>query len=64
MFDQWDAASRGNDSIEREQIIEMQKLDAVLEDLGFAPEGRMELRFEVLDEDRRRIVGVGLPEGF
>src|SRR5208337_2641262 len=40
LFDQWDATSRGNDSIEREQIVEMHKLDTVLEDLGFAPERR------------------------
>src|SRR3984885_11520396 len=40
LFDQWDAASRGNDSIEREQIVEMHKVDTVLEDLRFAPEGR------------------------
>src|SRR5580700_5508313 len=40
LFDQWDAASRGNDSIEREQIVEMHKLDTVLELLRFAAEGR------------------------
>jgi len=38
LFDQWDAASRGNDSIEREQIVEMHELDTVLELLRFAPE--------------------------
>src|SRR5580700_7297245 len=40
LFDQWDAASRGNDSIEREQIVEMHKVDTVLELLRWAPEGR------------------------
>ena len=40
LFDQWDAASRRDDSIEREQIVEMHKLDTVLELLRFAPEGR------------------------
>src|SRR5208282_6115356 len=39
LFDQWDAASRGNDSIEREQIVELHKIDTVLEDLGWATEG-------------------------
>src|SRR5579871_1790150 len=39
-FDQRDAASRGNDSVEREQIVEVHKLDTVLELLRFAPEGR------------------------
>src|ERR1700678_51005 len=39
LFDQRDAAPRGNDSIEREQIIEMHKLDTILELLRFAPEG-------------------------
>jgi hypothetical protein len=39
-IDQRDAASRGDDSIEREQIVEMQKLNTVLELLRFAPEGR------------------------
>src|SRR5208283_1472753 len=40
LFDQWNAASRRNDSIEREQVIEMHELDTVLEYLGWAPEGR------------------------
>src|SRR5579862_4484484 len=40
LFDQWDAASRGNDSIEGEQIVEVHKLDTILELLRFAPEGR------------------------
>jgi hypothetical protein len=40
LVDQWNAASRRNDSIEREQIVEMHKLDTVLELLRFAPEGR------------------------
>jgi hypothetical protein len=31
--DQWSAASRRNNSIEREQIVEMHKLDTVLETL-------------------------------
>ena len=38
LLDQWDAASRRNNSIESEQIVEMHKVDTVLEDLGFAPE--------------------------
>ena len=38
--DQWNAAARRDNSIEREQIVEMHQLDAVLEDLGWAPEGR------------------------
>ena len=39
LVDQWYAASRRNDSIEREQIVEMHKLDTVLEDLRWPPEG-------------------------
>src|ERR1700731_2228507 len=39
-LDQGNAAARRNDSIEREQIVEMHKVDTVLEDLGFAPERR------------------------
>jgi hypothetical protein len=39
LLDQRNAAARRNDSIEREQIVETHKLDAVLEDLGWAPEG-------------------------
>src|SRR5271170_4938432 len=37
--DQWNTASRRDDSIEREQIVEMHKVDAILEDLRWAPEG-------------------------
>src|ERR1700691_3091231 len=37
--DQWNTASRRNDSIEREQIVEMHELDTILEDLRRAPEG-------------------------
>src|SRR5258705_7879844 len=40
LVDQWNATSRRNDSIEREQIVETHQLDTVLEDLGWAPEGR------------------------
>src|SRR6202042_2405645 len=40
LIDQWNAASRCNHSIEREQIVEMHKLDTVLEHLCWAPEGR------------------------
>src|SRR5579863_425032 len=39
-LDQRNAAARRNDSIEREQIVEMHKVDTVLEYLGWAPEGR------------------------
>jgi hypothetical protein len=39
LVDQWNAASRRNDSIEREQIVEMHKLDTVLDDLRWPPEG-------------------------
>jgi len=39
-IDQWNATARRDDSIEREQIVEMHQLDTVLEDLGWAPEGR------------------------
>src|SRR5580704_12606081 len=39
LFDQGNATSRRNHPIEREQIVEMHKVDAVLEDLGWAPEG-------------------------
>src|SRR5271154_2029294 len=39
LVDQWNAASRRNDSIKREQIVEMHKLDTVLEDLRWPPEG-------------------------
>src|SRR5260370_27989525 len=39
-LDQRNAAARRNDSIEREQIVEMHKVDTVLEDLGFASERR------------------------
>src|SRR2546430_3990230 len=38
-FDQRNAASRGDDSIEGDEVIEA-VLDSVLESLGFAPEGR------------------------
>ena len=38
--DQRNAATRRNDSIEREQIVEMPEVDAVLENLSWAPEGR------------------------
>ena len=40
VFDQRNAATRRNDSIEREQIVEMPEVDAVLENLSWAPEGR------------------------
>src|SRR6202030_152466 len=40
LLDQWKAASRRNDSIKGEQVVEMHEVDAVLEDLGFAPKGR------------------------
>ncbi len=40
LLDQWNAAPRRNDSVKREQIVEMYKLDTVLEDLCFAPESR------------------------
>src|ERR1700722_15766471 len=40
MLDQRNTASRRNDSIEREQIVEMNKMDTALEDFCFAPEGR------------------------
>src|SRR5580693_2600585 len=39
LLDQWNTASRRDDSIEREQIVEMHKVDAVLKDLGWPPEG-------------------------
>jgi hypothetical protein len=42
LVDQWNAASRRNDSIEREQIVEMHKLDTVLDDLRW-PSGRSRL---------------------
>jgi hypothetical protein len=38
LVDQWNTASRRNDSIEREQIVEVHKLDTVLEDLRWPPE--------------------------
>src|SRR5580700_5932208 len=38
LLDQWNAAPRRNDSIEREQIVEMHKLETVLEDLCCTPE--------------------------
>src|SRR5260370_11918363 len=40
LLDQRYAASRRNDSIECEQVIEMHELDTVFEYLGWAPEGR------------------------
>src|SRR5579871_6235703 len=40
LLDQWNATPRRNDSVEGEQIVEMHKLDPILEDLCFAPEGR------------------------
>jgi hypothetical protein len=45
LLGQWNAASRCNDSIEREQIVEMHKLDTVLEDLRWPPEGHSCSRF-------------------
>src|SRR5271154_2352209 len=39
-LDQRNAAPRRNDSIECEQIVEMHKVDTILEDLRRAPEGR------------------------
>src|ERR1700678_4294892 len=39
LVDQWNAASRRNDSIESEQIVEMHKVDTVLEDFRWTPEG-------------------------
>src|ERR1700687_404961 len=39
LFDQWNTASRRNDSIECEQIVEMHMLDPILEDLRRAPKG-------------------------
>src|SRR4029077_18165513 len=38
IFNQWNAAARGDDSIEREQIVELHEIDTVFEDLGGAPE--------------------------
>jgi len=40
LVDQWNATARRDNSIEREQIVEMHQLDIVLEDLGWASEGR------------------------
>ena len=40
VLDQWNAATRRNDSIQRQQVIQIVDLDTVLEDLGFAAEGR------------------------
>ena len=39
LIDQWNAASRRNDSIERELIIEMHEINAILENLRWSPEG-------------------------
>ena len=39
LVDQRNTASRRNDSIEREQIVEMHKVDAILEDFRRPPEG-------------------------
>ena len=39
MLDQWNAAARRNDSIQRHQVIQIIGLYAVLKDLGFAAEG-------------------------
>src|SRR4029077_2981876 len=38
-LDQWNATARRDNSIEREQIVEMHQIDTVLEDLGGTPEG-------------------------
>ena len=40
LIDQWNAASRRNNSIEREQIVEVHELDPVLEDFCWAPKCR------------------------
>src|SRR5580698_4222238 len=40
LLNEWNAASRRNDPIERQQIVKMHKLDTVLEDLGRTPERR------------------------
>src|SRR5215472_15666036 len=44
VLDQWNAAARRNDSIQRHQVIQLVDLDTVLEDLGFAAEGRSRSR--------------------
>jgi hypothetical protein len=36
LVDQWNTASRRNDSIERQQIVEVHKVDTILEDLRWA----------------------------
>jgi len=58
LFDQRNAASRRNDSIEREQIVEMHKLDTVLEGLRWSPEGRgcSRLVFRNLNGGKHRAV--------
>src|ERR1700722_4722674 len=37
LIDEWDTASRCNNSVEGEQIVQVHELDAVLEDLGWTP---------------------------
>ena len=39
-LDQMNAASRRDESIEREQVVEVHKVDTIFEDLGWAPKGR------------------------
>jgi hypothetical protein len=58
MVNQWNAASRRNHSVERAQLVEMHKVDTVLEDLGRAPEGRScsSLVFRYLNGGQHRTV--------
>ena len=52
--DQWNAASRRDDSIEREQIVEMHKLNTVLEDLQSAARRLRQLSPYVPQSEWRR----------
>jgi hypothetical protein len=58
LVDQWNAASRRNDTIESEQIIEMHELDAILEDLRWTTESRgcSRLVFRYLDGGKHSAV--------
>ena len=58
LLDQGNAASRCNDPIERQQIVEVHKLDTVLEDFRWAPEGRGRSRlvFRNLNGSKHRAV--------
>src|SRR5580658_8322838 len=61
--DQWNTPAGRDHSVEREQIVQMHQVDAVLEYLGWAPESRCCLRLVFRDLDRGKHRAIHSLEG-